>query len=207
MTVYGDDNAIYSPGAGGTEYRILGDPIFSQTITFTSAANVITVTFPASCHYFAVSRPTEGVLYLESAVIKTDIAADANDWATAFLDATSVCDPTGATNNIDDDLWLDQRYAYTCLSSKAQAFIHDPEALSDATQKQNVMNALARYRYILSKYGTEMYENFLGLSLGPSISEANRASSGDWTGGIALFGLVGIGAGSLLLLAKRRKKE
>ena len=94
---------------------------------------------------------------------------DAKKYANELLDKTSVCDATGAVNNITSAIWEELSDDYAALESTAKA------AFLSYTADQNsvyaISRALARYSFIAHKYNT--LNNFLGIDLGAGSNSFN----------------------------------
>ena len=109
------------------------------------------------------------------------------------------CDESGATPPSIEE-WNAAKDAFETLSVEEQGKYKDAQADATGDTYQRVV---AKYDYILSKYGTEEYENFLGRQTNES-SAVIRYDASDL---IALLSLVVIGmvaAGSFLFVKKSK---
>lgn len=140
-------------------------------LTPTVDGAVNTFTPSGSFQFFKISAPT-ATLYMTSIVVElVDSTVEAaRTWAASFLTATASCDATGVAMNVTPSQWTTLNTSYTALSAAAKlAFTSDPR-LAAAT---DIQKSLARYAYIVGKYGTTNYANFMGLT----ISGASKVSS------------------------------
>lgn len=138
--------------------------------------------------------------------------AAADEYAQGFLDATSVCDATGVSNNITSVIWNGQKTAWTALGSVSGA----QELFAGVTgdEKGNYMEkAVARYEYIIEKYGSVAYEDFMnrygGAIIPPKTNSFDNsiAMQGNsyFVIAVIVVTIAAISAGSVLIL--RRRKE
>lgn len=93
---------------------------------------------------------------VKSIVIEDEDMIDAKLYSKQFLDVTSVCDPTGTTNNITEEMWNELKTKYEALSSISKENVKS--ATSNTFSKSIIDRAVSRYDYIASKYG---FENFI----------------------------------------------
>lgn len=120
---------------------------------------------------------------------------EAISFASLFL-ATVTCD--GGYTPPSESAWAAMGEKYEVLSSSAKAY------LSSATD-ETIILFLERYDYIISKYGTDAYSDFLGRG-------GNRAGRIDGGGAyaiapIAAVSLSFLAIGSLLFLLCRKKES
>jgi uncharacterized protein YjdB len=167
----------------------------------TAAAGTYTPT--GSYSYFVIYSPS-ATLKIDSIVIElvdTDVEA-ARTWATNFLSATNVCDSTGAADNVTAAIWTAQSDAYTALSANAKTAITTEACLTSVT---NIQLALARYKYIVNKYGTAVHANFLGITVTPagsiSMMTSNEATAVISIAIVSVLGLLTL-AGVVVLKKK-----
>ena len=71
-------------------------------------------------------------------------------FANGFFNATAICDPLGNANNITDEIWNSQ----ATLINKTYTY--------GSTDGDRVGAAMERYDYIISKYGTSTFSDFIG---------------------------------------------
>lgn len=141
-------------------------------------------------------KTTTGTIYVQSVTITYEEGID--PFAKAML-SDLTCDESGATPPSVEE-WNDAKNAFETLSVEEQGEYKDAQADATGDTYQRVV---AKYDYILSKYGTEEYENFLGRQTNES-SAVIRYDASDL---IALLSLVVIGmvaAGSFLFVKKRK---
>ena len=79
-----------------------------------------------------------------------------------FFNATAICDPVGNANNITDEIWNSQASAFHSLSDFAQATLINKTYTYGSTDGDSVGAAMERYDYIISKYGTSTFSDFIG---------------------------------------------
>jgi hypothetical protein len=118
-------------------------------------------------NYFTIYSPTT-TLKMASIVVElinTDVEA-ARTWATSFLSATSVCDSTGAADNITSAIWTAQSDAYTALSATAKTALTVNADYGEAGSQ--IGQAIARYKYIVNKYTASVHANFLSITVTPA---------------------------------------
>ena len=91
------------------------------------------------------------------------VITEANAFGAAFLSATSVCDPTGVSDNITSSIWNAQKTEFLKLSVDAQGLIASTTALSDESYAggADYEKAATRYNYIVKKYGVETHADFM----------------------------------------------
>jgi len=171
---------------------------FTTAITATTSGSVYTYDFTGGSYkYFKIANgstsATAGFYSIVIELVNTDVEA-ARTWATNFLSATSVCDSTGAADNITSAIWTAQSDAYTALNAAAKTALTGEACLVTVT---GIQNALARYKYIVNKYGTAVHANFLGITVAPaaSINETMNADA------VAVMGIAVVSVLGLLTLA------
>lgn len=192
-----------------------------SSVTATFAANSdITFERPngkdwSNCYFtfvfnVTVSSSSNSYVQFTKAVFYADNSTDgATTFAQTFLSAIT-CDSTGATapTFTSGNSWSSLSTAYSALSTS------DKNTLKNATANENGTNiekAMARYDYIVGKYGTSTYENFIGRTVTP-ISGANtmKVFNGNSTNNILLIlGSISL-LGGLTYLAyflKKRKED
>ena len=141
-------------------------------------------------------KTTTGTIYVQSVTITYEEEMD--PFAKAML-SDLTCDESGATPPSVEE-WNAAKDTFETLSVEEQGKYKDAQADANGDTYQRVV---AKYDYILSKYGTEEYANFLGRQTNES-SAVIRYDASDL---IALLSLVVIGmvaAGSFLFVKKRK---
>jgi hypothetical protein len=123
----------------------------------------------------------------------------AETFATNFLSATSVCDATGATNNITDAIWTAQSDAYALLSDAVKTLLKAATPNAGGTVLEQFM---ARYTYIVGKYSNT---NFLGITVAPARVEMTLAKNSTNMALIVVASLLAITFGAYFFI--RRKKS
>lgn len=110
----------------------------------------------ANAGTYAVFYDTE----TQSIAINDQNHAAADDYAQKFLTATSVCDGNGAINNITSEIWTAQKTAYTNLANDTiRGYVNGATA---NVSGNDLGKMAARYDYIVGKYGTSVFEDFMG---------------------------------------------
>lgn len=125
----------------------------------------------------------------------------AESFAETFLNTTSVCDPSGVTNNITSEMWQELEDAYNALSVEERARLSNAQNNEHGTKLEK---AVARYEYIVHKYG---YKDFMDRNV--EVLSINNLNNHDevWflpliisLSVITLFAVV-------VLVVKTRKKD
>ena len=145
---------------------------------------------------FRFAITVTGVMNVQSVTITYEEGMD--PFAKAML-SDLTCDESGATPPSIEE-WNAAKDAFETLSVEEQGKYRSAAAYAGGDTYQRVV---AKYDYILSKYGTEEYENFLGRQTNES-SAVIRYDASDL---IALLSLVVIGmvaAGSFLFVKKSK---
>lgn len=144
----------------------------TDPVTPSVSGAVNTFASQGNYQYFAIYSPT-ATLKIASIVIEMVDAEveSARTWATNFLTATNVCDPTGVNDNITSTIWTAQSDAYTALSATAKTAL-TTNASYDVVSNQ-IGQAVQRYKYIINKRGVAVHDNFLSITVS---SPANSAS-------------------------------
>ncbi len=97
--------------------------------------------------------------------VMTDVHHAATLFAIRILHETRLCDATGATNKVPADKWTELAGEFNALSAEVKAELRDAPALVGGDL---VAQAVARYDYIVQKYGIATYANFMERVVGPS---------------------------------------
>lgn len=141
-------------------------------------------------------KTTTGTIYVQSVTITYEEGMD--PFAKAML-SDLTCDESGATPPSVEE-WNAAKDAFETLNLEEQARYRNAEADAGGDTYQRVA---AKYDYILSKYGTGKYHNFLGREIDKSTIVANYDNSSL----IALIGLgiMGMTAAGFLLIGRRKR--
>lgn len=142
---------------------------------------------------FAIS--VTGVMNVQSVTITYEEAMD--PFAKAMLSGLD-CDASGMTPPSGEE-WGAAKEAFETLSAEEQAKYQNALADPDGDTYQI---AAAKYDYILSKYGTGKYENFLGRAVSGS-SAMGTYDSFSW---IVVAGLTLVGVATACFLTAKRVK-
>lgn len=117
--------------------------------------------------------------------------------------SNSICDPTGVNAPTVD--WAAAKAAFLALTEEEQNYLLNTlgDELGDVVEQ-----AMARYDYIVAKYGVEQYENFIGRGLivlsSNRIDSFNRFNSNISITIIAFSSLI---IGTTFFIVFRRKKK
>lgn len=138
-----------------------------------------------------------GYFNVQSLTITYEEAMD--PFAKAML-SDLTCDESGSTPPSVEE-WNAAKDAFETLSVEEQGKYKDAQADATGDTYQRVV---AKYDYILSKYGTEEYANFLGRD----VKETALATSYNDLSTIALLGLslIAVAAFLFLVIARKRKQ-
>lgn len=129
-----------------------------------------------------------------------------NDWVSEFL-SDITCDSTGVNAPVFITSWSAFKTSYGTLSST------DQNTLKTAVSKENgtdIQKAVYKYDYIIAKYGTTTYENFIGrnaMQLGYNMSVFAITNSGSMTPIIVITSLASVAAIGALVFIKKRKED
>ena len=117
------------------------------------------------------------------------------------------CDSTGATEpTFSDGLsWSDLSAAYAKLSSANQSTLLNATANKSGELYEQ---AVARYDYIVAKYGTTSYENFIGRSISSSSNIiGNKYVSNNTLVIVVLIASLGVFSVGMYFFLKKKKYE
>ena len=82
-------------------------------------------------------------------------SADISSFNDTFFDLTSVCDGTGQTNKITNEIWTSLSNAFASLGADAQGYFANLTYTHGATVSGTDEDLVDRYDYIVSKYSRE----------------------------------------------------
>lgn len=148
--------------------------------------------------------------YAEGSSIKTlpmifkSYASEADVYGKAFLETyTSGCDQYGGESTLD---WSGASNSYDALSKGAKELLSVIKPDGGSAYR---FHAVARYDYVVGKYGTSVYADFMGRNpayVGASHIYGNSTPSSEFlvTGVLLSLGLGGIG---FFILASRKRKR
>ena len=125
-------------------------------------------------------------------------------WADSFL-TDLTCDATGKTAP-DTAKWTEFKNSYDALTVGAQAFLKDGKA--DKNSTDSIEKALAKYDFIVSKYGSTKYADFIGRVSGSSV-KLNLILLQENNNYFMIIAIVACGLAlstSLIFVIKRRKQ-
>jgi len=113
---------------------------------------------------------------------------------------TRNCDATGAVNNISSHKWEELGNLFNELAPDVQADLKNATATLSGDL---VSQAMARYVYILQKYGTVTFTNFIDRTLPPSGIPAVRGDNRQNFYVLGIMAFIAV-AGFFFLNRKRR---
>lgn len=129
---------------------------------------------------------------------------EADRYGEAFLNTyTAGCDALGLSSTLDD--WTDASTAFAALSSGAQNLLSSLES-NGGTEPRFL--CLARYDYIVSKYGTAAYADFMGRKpafVGLAKNEVVSSSLPFEWAWVAVIAILSLGTITALIQTKRKK--
>ena len=148
--------------------------------------------------------------YAEGSSIKTlpiifkSYASEADVYGKAFLETyTAGCDQYGGESTLD---WSGASNAYDALSKGAKELL---STISSTGGSEYRFQAVARYDYVVGKYGTSTYADFMGRNpayIGASFAHSSSASSSEALIVMTLL-LLGAGGVGFILLRRGKRKE
>ncbi|MBE6135268.1 MAG: hypothetical protein E7179_04595 [Erysipelotrichaceae bacterium] len=129
--------------------------------------------------------------------------SEADNYGHKFLTEYTSCDPGGSSSTIN---WSNAKTAYNDLTTTAKGILTSTPAGKSAYDYQKCVTL---YDYIVGKYRTSTYEDFMSRDPAPLARSVNGLSESDRTPLIALACLFGLGAGvsTLAIFFIRRKHE
>lgn len=131
----------------------------------------------------------------------------ATTFATAFL-AAITCDSTGANapTFTSGNSWSSLATQYAALTSTEKQTLQNANANASGTV---IEQAMARYDYIVAKYGEAQYSNFIGRTISNSANRMNSFNSDSTNNLLLVLGSISL-LGGLTYLAyflKKRKED
>jgi hypothetical protein len=149
----------------------------ATTISPTVSGTTYTYTFPAGMDYFSIVGSSSNTINVTSIAINYAASGDgATTFATAFLSALSTACTDGQNNSTPSSAlvtaWANEYTAWQALASADQTTLTSATANMSGT---SIQQAVARYDYILSKYGTSAFDsgNYMGRTIASSGAKAN----------------------------------
>ncbi|MBQ7244134.1 MAG: hypothetical protein IJS52_08035, partial [Bacilli bacterium] len=137
---------------------------------------------------------------------KLDAEYEASQWADDFIDEwTGGCNPDGGY--VDSNMhWEDASTAFEGLARNTQTLLKEQEENSSI-----LWSAVERYDYIVSKYGSSTFEDFMSRNPSPkaSINLVNPLISENKSSYALILAIICIGfsLGSAVLILRRSKHE
>lgn len=157
---------------------------------------------------FTQNSSTTYEILLTGSTVNTIIASD---YSSDFL-ASITCDSTGSTApkfTSPYASWSELASAYSALSSSEQSVLTSMQANKNGSTAQQ---AVAKYDYIVGKYGTEVYEDFMGRNPEPlGMNNPNLFNFGSNTNTttlvVVLVSALSITAISVIIFIKKGKRD
>lgn len=142
-----------------------------QTLSFPSGGTTISKTYSNHTTSVTAEATTSSQIGWEYVIVtieelKTTPLMEAEVFAQSVIDDLT-CDPTGKVAPSTEE--------WSALADKYEALSEDAKALLvDTTESSVIKDALAKYDYILGKYGSEAYANFMSREV---VSAANNITN------------------------------
>ena len=156
-------------------------------------------------NYFRVSIKTDGKLHIKEAG-----SFFCNDF---INDISNICDDTGLNTNIEalQGEWLEQKAAYQQVEYKQEIInIGFQYFVSPETIYEEMMN---KYYYIINKYGSETFENFIFPDMDPVLPNGIdnnvflKYNDAAIFAAVISISVVGVSLLVTLLVFKKKKKS
>jgi hypothetical protein len=141
---------------------------------------------------------------------KVSYALSAEGFSQLFMDNIT-CDASGNTapSFATDYGWNDFNLLYSSMKDEAKSVIQSAEANENGTTY--LVKAMYRYDYIVGKYGTATYTDFIGrnpASIGRApLTFFNKVTPTSMTAIIVLLTLVGVTSIGVIITLKKRKEN
>lgn len=158
LSKYSEKGYYISFADAGHGTRTDGEVIVVQGSDWT----YITPSAPYTLYIGAITR-TEFVWDASTETWSSPTLNDANTFANLFM-STITCN-NGVTPPSTQG-WSDMSDAFDALDSDVKLYYKD--AVGDENSSSPIAKAMARYDYIVNKYSTAQYANFIGRSISPS---------------------------------------
>ncbi len=131
---------------------------------------------------------------------------EATLFAIRILHETRLCDATGAANNVPADKWTELAGEFNALTTEAKADLKNAVANVNGDL---VAQAVARYDYVVQKYGVATFANFMDRVVAPAPARQPIVVGEHRTmlvaGSFGIMAFVAL-AGFTILAKKRRNK-
>lgn len=172
-------------------------------IAYSDVANQIIV-FDQPYDYIGI-RSESGALYLDKVTFyfEEPEPSEAESYAEKFINSMT-CDGKGAIT-AKEGTWETLSGLYADLSDSDKRILK--EATADENSESLVGQAVARYDYIVGKYGVEQYPDFMGRT--PArIAEARSVDVNDQAAAWVIAGIsaAGIASAAAFFFLRRRKE-
>ncbi len=181
--------------ADGSSYTEL-----SSNVLYTNTAYYVP---EAGVHFFRVTGPTAGTLYLKEILISLGNSAEQKGVSlSADLNTKldTLCKGDSDTAAVTASEWAEVKAIYDAGDTDAKAFL----AGVDGASYIRVNRFLERYDYIVTTYG---HENFLGRTLSsPAMNNVNNANTMIVVIVISVISTISLAGLAALLVLKKRKQ-
>jgi hypothetical protein len=175
---------VVSKGTAPTIYYGDASDPTANAITPTVSGSTYTYTFPSGHHYYTIANKSSGATNCTSITI--NIASSGTDgattFATNFLSALSSICTAGVSNTTAStelvNAWASQYTAWQSLATADQTTLKNASANVSGT---DIEKAVARYDYILGKYGSSAFAsgNYMNRTIASSGAKSNLVSKDD----------------------------
>ena len=197
VSVYGQSTAYSSAS------DLYGESSLIAEIAYSDGANQLIV-FDQPYDYIGI-RSKSGALYLDEVTFyfEEPEPSQAESYAETFIKSMT-CDGKGAIT-AEEGTWETLSDLYAGLSDSDKGILK--EATPDKNSESWVEQAVARYDYIVGKYGVEQYPDFMGRT--PArIAEARSVDVNDQTAAWVIAGIsaAGIASAAAFFFLRRRKE-
>lgn len=136
--------------------------------------------------------------------VMTDVHHEATLFAIRILHETRLCDATGATNKVPGEQWTQLATEFNALDPAVKTELKDAPALVGGDL---VAQAVARYDYLIQKYGTGTFANFMDRVIDPSPMRQMVNENPNLLI-MGVFGLVSFAAiAGVAIYAKKRRQK
>ena len=197
LNVYGQSKAY----ASASDLYNYGSPIAEIAC---ADGQEQTIVFDQSYEYIGI-RSSDGAIYLDEVTFyfAEPEPSQAESYAEMFLESMT-CDGKGAITAVEGT-WETLSELYADLSDSDKGILKQANANKDS--ESLVEQAVARYDYIVGKYGVEQYPDFMGRT--PArIAEARSVDVNDQTAAWVIAGIsaAGIVSAAAFFFLRRRKE-
>ncbi len=188
-----DTNTAKIESVDSTGYFIKYNSDFARFTTYKASSNVNDVE----------------IFYMPSNVYQSEeitIGVELSSWAINFdTEVSSACDPTGISQKVSIDAWLNVYEKYESLSEKAKLELKN----TVGSKEGNIIEkSIWYYDYILGKYGTEGdYDNFMERDITKNNISIIKSTTENVIPLIVIISLVSVSSIGGYLFIRKRKEQ